>query len=90
MYTWILGNFILTPNNLSKFFKSAAAAAKLKVSSTILCRLSTLSNSSSQIAGTTELRYKNTEGQNLRKLKQFILKLNDLLQIFMLVFIFFK
>ena len=61
-----------TPNAFSRCFKSSAARlVKSKFSdmftfvSNIFILLSTLSSSRSHIAGTTLLRYRKTEGQNL-------------------------
>lgn len=65
---------IRTPRASSRCFKSPAAKLdKWKFSDILIfdsrgfSLLSTLSNSNSQIAGTTLLRYKNTDGQNLWK-----------------------
>lgn len=73
-----------TPKASSRCFRSLAARLdKSKFSDMLIfdprdfeSRLSTLSNSNSQIAGTTLLRYKNTDGQNL--------------EIFYLMFLTFK
>jgi len=61
-----------TPKASSRCFKSPAAKLDKSKFSDILIfdprdfsLLSTLSSSNNQIAGTTLLRYKNTDGQNL-------------------------
>jgi len=61
-----------TPRASSRCFKSSAARLDKSIFSDILIfvprdfsLMSTLSSSNNQIAGTTLLRYKNTDGQNL-------------------------